>query len=399
MKLTLLMLFCVPLCCAALALPAEQRIAAARQVLKADPNSSQAYNDLASALCRRARETGDVEFFPQAEAAVAASLKIAPGNYEAQKLRAAILLGNHDYTAALRLAESLNKSVPDDIPVWGFLVDANIALGNYPAAEKAAQWMLDLRPGNAPAFVRSAQLREVFGDLDGTLEFLEEAYRRTPDTELEERAFLLTETARVHLLAGDKRRAEALLLRVLASIPEYHLALRTLASLRTEEGKYDEALDLLRTRARFVKSADSAYELAEALDRAGKSADAAKAFGDFLARSQAETKLSSKANRQLIFYYLNHSSDPAKALSIAEKEVAARHDVFTQDAYAWALFKNKKTALANSELSKALAVGVRDPEIFCHAGLIAASAGEAASSREYLKQASSSCAAPKGVLP
>ena len=51
--------------------------------------------------------------------------------------------------------------------VYGFLVDAYAELGDYAEAEKAAQWMLDLRPGNVPGLTRAAYLRELFGDLDG----------------------------------------------------------------------------------------------------------------------------------------------------------------------------------------------------------------------------------------
>ena len=39
--------------------PAQLRIDAAQRVLQKQPNRCQAYNDLAQALLRRARETGD----------------------------------------------------------------------------------------------------------------------------------------------------------------------------------------------------------------------------------------------------------------------------------------------------------------------------------------------------
>ena len=61
----------------------------------------------------------------------------------------------------LELAEQLNQRAPDDVVVYGFLVDANVELGNYDAAVDAAQWMLDLHPGNVPALTRAAYLREL----------------------------------------------------------------------------------------------------------------------------------------------------------------------------------------------------------------------------------------------
>ena len=75
-----------------------------------------------------------------------------------------LLLGNHEFAAAVEKATALNKRAPDDVMVWGFLTDANVELGNYADAEKAAQWMLNLRPRNLPAMTRAAYLRELFGD-------------------------------------------------------------------------------------------------------------------------------------------------------------------------------------------------------------------------------------------
>ena len=55
---------------------------------------------------------------------------------------------------------TLNKRMPDDVLVYGFLTDANVELGNYEEAEKACNWMLKLRPGNIPALTRAAFLRD-----------------------------------------------------------------------------------------------------------------------------------------------------------------------------------------------------------------------------------------------
>ena len=75
-------------------------------------------------------------------------------------------------------AKKLNKRMPDDVMIYGFLTDANVELGNYKDAETAAQSMLDLRPGNLPALTRAAYLRELFGDIDGSLELMNMAYNR-----------------------------------------------------------------------------------------------------------------------------------------------------------------------------------------------------------------------------
>jgi tetratricopeptide (TPR) repeat protein len=213
--------------------PVQQRIDSAEKRVQSDPKSPQSYNDLAAALCRKARDTQDPALFEHAEAAVQHSLQLSPGNYDAEKLQAAILLGKHDWSHALKLASELNHKVPDDINGWALLVDANFALGNYADAERAAQWILDLRPGSPLGFAKAALIREHLGDVEGAIEFLEEAFRKTPSSDADERAWLLTQTGRLQISAGNCKRADELLSQALALFPDSHLALETLGKLRT----------------------------------------------------------------------------------------------------------------------------------------------------------------------
>jgi tetratricopeptide (TPR) repeat protein len=177
--------------------PAEQRVEVAQKRVQTDPKSWQAYNDLAFAFWRQGRDTGDPAWFDQAEAALRKSFQLSPGNYDARKLRVAVLLGRGDFKEALRLAAELNHKTPDDIAGWGLLVDANLGLGNKAEAEKDAQWILDLRPGSTLGFVKAAAVRERIGDPEGAIEFLDEARRRTSPNDLDEQAWLLKEKARL----------------------------------------------------------------------------------------------------------------------------------------------------------------------------------------------------------
>ena len=212
--------------------PAAQSIAAARKAISDKPTEYAGYNLLATALVRRAQETSDVSFYAQAEDAVKKSLEIAPNNFEAEKIQVSILLGEHEYPAALEAAKTLNKRVPDDVMVYGLLTDANVELGNYKDAETAAQWMLNLRPGNLPALTRAAHLRELFGDTEGAYELMEMAYQSTPPTETGERARILTQMGHLRLGSGNSDAAEKLFQQALAAFPNYASALGNLAEVR-----------------------------------------------------------------------------------------------------------------------------------------------------------------------
>jgi tetratricopeptide (TPR) repeat protein len=177
--------------------PAEQRIEVAQKRIRMDPKSWQAYNDLAFAFCRQARNSGDPAWLDQAEAALRKSFELSPNNYDARKLHVTVLLGRDDFKEALRLAAELNHKTPDDIAGWGLLVDANLGLGNNAEAEKDAQWILDLRPGSTLGFAKAAAVRERIGDPEGAIEFLDEARRRTSPNDLDEQAWLLKQRTRL----------------------------------------------------------------------------------------------------------------------------------------------------------------------------------------------------------
>ena len=115
---------------------AEQSIAQlAKRSARSRPNIP-GYNLLATALVRRAQETSDASFYAQADRRgkeIAGT--DAPNNFDTEKIQVSILLGEHEYPAALEAAKALNKQVPDDVMVYGLLTDANVELGNYKDAE------------------------------------------------------------------------------------------------------------------------------------------------------------------------------------------------------------------------------------------------------------------------
>jgi len=367
--------------------PVEQSIAAARKAIGDKPTEYAGYNLLATALVRRGQDTSDVSFYAQAEDAVKKSLEIAPNNFDAAKIRVSILLGEHEYPAALEAAKTLNKRVPDDVMVYGLLTDADVELGNYKDAEDSAQWMLNLRPGNLPALTRAARLRELFGDAEGAYELMELAYQSTSPTETGERASILTQMGHLRLASGSTDAAEKLFQQALAALPSNPSALGNLAQVRITQKRYAEAVVLLQQRYQGATHAEYLYDLAETLQLAGRDAEARKAFADFEAKSLAESSRKDNSNRKLVFYYADHAHRPARALEVAKQEYAWRHDVYTLDAYAWALHVNGQDAEARKQIEAALAVGIRDSTIFAHAGEIALKLGDRAAAQNYLQEA------------
>ena len=367
--------------------PAQQNMAQAERLIDKDPKNYEAYNALALALSRRARETSDVKFYTQAEETLQKSFEIAPENFDGERIHVWLLLGRHEFAAAREEALKLNKRMPDDVMVYGFLTDANVELGNYNEAEKAAQLMLNLRPGNLPGITRAAYLRELFGDVDGALELMDMALTSTGPSEVEDAAWILSQMGHLQLSVGRMAEAEKNLQQALVLFPGYHYAVGNLAKVRIVQKRYDEAVQLLQQRYEAAPHAENLFDLADALQLAGRMEEAKKAFAEFDQKSQLETNRPDNSNRELIFFYADYVHDPIQALEVAKREVSRRHDVYTLDAYAWALHLSGQDQEAFKQIEAALRVGIRDAKLMRHAGEIALATGNRAMAKKYLQQA------------
>jgi Flp pilus assembly protein TadD len=168
------------------------------------------------------------------------------------------------------------------------------------------------------------------------------------------------------------------LLEALALFPEYHYALDSLAKVRTAQNKHEDAADLRRRHYAAAPHPENLFALATALERAGRTSDARVAYAEFERQAVEESMSRDNANRELVFYYVDHAGKADQALRIAEMEIARRQDVYTLDAYAWALHANNRPREAGEHVERALAVGVKDPEILSRAAIIQGRAAAAA---------------------
>jgi tetratricopeptide (TPR) repeat protein len=382
-KLACVLLCAAPLVVSAQPTPAEQKIAVASKAIAADASRHQPYAELALALARRARETSDPAWYTAAQVALEQSFALAPDNLQAEQARIWVLLGQHDFAQALERAQALNQRVPDELMTYAFLVDANAELGNYEAAEQAAQWLLDLRPGNVAGLTRAAYLRELFGDVDGALELMRTALQRTPPDEVEDRAWVLTQIAHLELAVGRADAAELALAQALGLFPDYHYALGQLAKVRALQGRLDESVDLLRRRYELAPHPENLFEVGEALKRCARVEEAGQTFAAFERTARAEMHKADNSNRELALYYAEYGANAREALQIAQREIERRSDVHTLDVYAWALYRNGSYTEAETQIARVLQVGVRDADMLYRAGAIAFAANDptAAASR------------------
>ena len=289
------------------ATPAEIAIKQAAANIEKQPTHYPYYNDLAMAYARRARETADAQFYANADEALRKSFALAPDNFEGRKVSTFLQLERHEYTRALEGATILNKRMPDDLAVYGYLVEANVELGNDKEAIAAAQWMLDLRPGNSGGLIHAAYLRELHGNLSGALELMQMAFEATPPSESSDRTWMLTQMSHLQLLTGDLASAERSADSALQIFPTSHYALAGLAHVRLAQQRYDDAVSLMRERYEIAPHTENLYALGEAQELAGQHEEAQASFAKFETLARAEIDRADNSNHELVAYYVDHA--------------------------------------------------------------------------------------------
>ncbi len=361
-----------------------QLISSAEAKIKAAPENPEAYSDLAFGLARRARETENPVHWLRAEEAIAKALKLKPGHFEARKTRVLIRLQQGRYADAEEEGKVLNKQTPDDNPLYGFLADTALSQGKYPEAEALTQRMLDLRQVNGPGLERAARLRESIGFPDGAVDFWNSALRLASNSDIEERAYILTELAgmsrrRARLAEASRYAADSLALE-----PDYPAALIEQARIALENKKPELAIAALTARLAQGDSFVAQYWLSVALQAAGRTTEASAAGQKFLHTLSASQSYRSR-NELLARYYTSHG-EAVKAVELLKADAAKGLDQQAADAYAMALLETGNAAQAEKEIARALQPGVLNPSLFLNAAKIAKKNSNFVAARTYLKK-------------
>ncbi len=224
--------------------PAQQRIRLAKRQVEASALKSNALNDLSIAYLHRARETRDASYLQEAEQTLNQGLALMPGDFQLQKTQVELMLARHQYAEAKQKATLLNKHTPDDVMTYGYIAEADIALGDLDGADIAAQWMLNMRPNNIPGLLLGAKLRKLYDDPDGALDLLKMAYSESSPTEVEELAWIANQMASIEIDGGKNEAAGALLAQAQQLFPNYPDTLDNLNRIKLSPQALKAAQDL-----------------------------------------------------------------------------------------------------------------------------------------------------------
>lgn len=364
----------------------DRQLRAAQDAVERAPSDPHGYNLLGAAYMKMVRETGDFNFNAKAEAALNRSFELAPpeANYEAIKLKAALLLTYHQFGDALEVARRARAVQPQDPENYGAITDALVELGDYEGAVESAQTMVDLRPDTS-SYARASYLRALYGDTEGAIEMMRFAADAAKDPES-------IAWCRVHLgdelmNANKPAAADHELDNALYIFPGYHIALAAKARVRLAAGDVDSAVEFYKQAQERVPLPETAIALGDLYTKQGRVDEAERQYElvEFIERAgSVESKTYS---RNIALFWADHDVKLDEALTVARRERELRSDIYTSDALAWCLYKKGQLTEAKTAIDEALRLGTQDARLFYHAGMIEQGLGNRRAAVKYLRLA------------
>jgi tetratricopeptide (TPR) repeat protein len=344
----------------------KQRIEEMEARLRGAPTDPGAAVLLADALLRQARATNDGRPAGRASQVLNGALKEHPRQYDVLRLLGATYLSQHRFRQALDVARQSRDLRPDDAWNYGVMGDAQIELGDYPQAFDAFDKMTALRP-SAASYARVAYARELRGDMTGALAAMQMAASATAPNDPEAQAWYAVQTGELYLKMHRWDDADREYRRAIFVFPDYPLAVVGQGKLQVARGDRDRALALYLEQLKRTPTLDLAARIGDLYAERGDAVQSEHYYQlaeDLAGPGVAQTE----AN--LALFLADHDRKLPAAVEIAETVAAARHDIFTEDALAWAYYKAGRFDEAYAASQRALRTGTRDDALLSRAARI-----------------------------
>jgi tetratricopeptide (TPR) repeat protein len=322
------------------------------------------------------------EYPAKASALAEQVLKKEPGNTEAQMLKTTLLLTFHRFEEAAEMARLLVNQFPNSAFAYGALCDANIELGKYEEAVKACDKMLSLRP-DLRSYSRAAYLRELHGDLPGAIAAMTMAAKAGLQ-DSEQRAWALSQLARLYFQKGDLPKAESIYRNILDSQPQYIHAVIGLTDVISSQKGLEAGIAFLASH----HHPDADHLILEKLALmyiANDEAHHAEELVEHIVENMAlQTQNGWDVQMEFARFCAKANLQLDKALETIEKEYQRRpNNIDVLDTYAWLMFKKGATDKAKKLIDEALRLNPYQTEKFYHAAEIYMAVGNAHKAKAF----------------
>ena len=362
-----------------------------------NPKDAAGYAGLGAAYFQRARETGDVSDYQLAEESLTKSLDLVSADFSADAAlgtMAEVCMGEHRFADALTYAQKALSLGTGDVSPFAIVGDAYADMGEYDKAA-ACLWPVDAARHDAfsacrvcarqPALLSQVHRRR-HGRGDQPDEDSGHGGSRGSASEREPGMAVL----RVGRISN---RRPATPLRPMRPIWPHSTRIRETIALWLRWPSSGRTTADMRKRSCSTKRPLPSFPCRSS----SRSSAISMQSPETRQRRKSNMRWSSTSdllghinqvlhNRDLALFYADHDMKLAEALDLAQKELEVRHDVYTWDALAWALYKNGKLTEAAKASEKAMRFGTRDSLLLFHAGMIAEALGQREQARSELKR-------------
>jgi Putative Zn-dependent protease, contains TPR repeats len=362
----------------------QQEVATAEALIEKLPDSAAGYRALATAYVRIGRETGDPIYAEKAISTLEKGLGLAPGDIVLRKLKATVLLSDHQFRDAREIGRVLQIELPKDPYVLGILTDANAELGDYKEAAEFAQKMVDMRPDSS-SYARAAHIRALYGDHEGSVELYKLAARTTDPGDKEAQAWSLAQLGNEFWRNGKYDESLRVYDESLQVMPGYHHALfgkgRTLASKGDLAGAKENLIES-QTRSAGI---DTVLLLGDVYRKLGDSENAGKQYA--MAEGGEATLGAHYDEHRMALFWADNDKNLDRALEVAIADFAEIKDIYASDILAWSYYKKGMFAEAKAQAELAMRLKTRDARIYYHAGMIELALGNRSAAKKHLQTA------------
>ncbi|MEW2417744.1 tetratricopeptide repeat protein [Streptomyces sp. NPDC046866] len=354
--------------------------------LQAHPRDDASWAVLGAAYLEQGRRTADPGWYPKAEKALKRSLELHPaekGNFDAMTGMGALANARGDFATARKWGELVRAQGPKQWVAYPVLVDAYTGLGDYKAAEKAMERLVDLRPGPA-AYLRASQVYRDRGWREDAAMAVESAAGAAKSPA--EKAYVLYRIGELAWERGDPAEALRQYEGALRTDPAQAEALGGRARALAGLGRSGEAVRDYRMALGRAPVPRLALELGELLESLGRREEARAAYG--LLRTTAARGTAQGVNEEVVLglYEADHA-DPAAAVQRLRKEWTRHKSMQVADALGWALHRSGDDAAALEYAKKATDRGMRSADFAYHLAVIEQGVGDEAGARRHLQEA------------
>ncbi len=345
------------------------------------PLTRRGHTALGAAYLTRIGETEDPAFYDEAKRSFNTALSLAPNDFEATAGLAELELSRHHFRRGLALSLRARKINPSVARVDGAIVDGQIELGRYAAAERTLARYVNRQPEVA-SYSRISYYRELLGDPAGALSAMGLAASAAGGNS-EDADFAQTLIGRLHFELGEYDEAERVWRTVLARSPGAPDAMLGIAAVEAGRGDLGSAIERHRTVFESIPAPDHAVLLGEALEAAGDREEAAAAYRDATSAFGRLGVAGVNTSTELAVFEADHGSDE-RAVEAGRRAWRLTPSVRAADAYSWALSAAGRDRAALRFSHEAMRLGSFDPLFLYHAGIVSKRSGDEDRARRLL---------------